>query len=395
MWIKRDFEAILGSLAQTPIKILRGPRQVGKTTFLERLGTHEIVYLDDATTRMQAQENPRFFLDRLPRKLILDEGILAPALFPELKRRIDEQRRGRGTIESIDYWITGSNQTLVRRNVRESLAGRASYFDFNSLSIHELGDRWSFDRYLLYGGWPELYVTKTLNPVRYLTDLIATFIEKDIVSAAGIERKEAFTKVLQLTAARIGQIFNASDIATVSGVDTTTVKSWVSILEDNGVLRSLPAYATNLNKRLIKSPKIYFEDVALATRLQGWSLPEPIMLSPLAGSLLENIAISEIVRFFINRGEIPQLSYIRSKEKVEVDLLIHLPNQKTIAAEVKMTPRDFTEDQLNLLTRSNLYISEYWIISPTPGAPFPNARIVTLDQIWATLTESVGPIYPP
>jgi predicted AAA+ superfamily ATPase len=295
MWIRRDFGSYISNLKALPIKVLRGPRQVGKTSFLEKLGTHTVVYLDDTATRTQAMENPRFFLDNLPNNTLLDEAPLAPQLFPELKRRVDEQRRNRDKAPPIDYWITSSNQTLLRKEVRESLAGRATYFDLNTLSINELGERWNLTKFLISGGWPELWITNDLNPVRYLNDLISTFIEKDIVSAAGIERKQAFTKVLQLCAGRIGQLLNASDIARTAGVDVTTVQSWITILEDNGIIRSLSGYYTNVNTRLTKASKLYLEDVGLATRLQGWTDVQPLTLSPVIGNLLENIAINEVL----------------------------------------------------------------------------------------------------
>src|SRR5690606_24974519 len=123
--------------------------------------------------------------------VILDEAALAPELFPEMKRRVDEFRRNRETATPIDIWITGSNQTLLARNVQESLAGRASFFDLNTLSLHELGDV-DFGTYLMKGGWPELHLENPPKVDRYLNDLISTFIEKDIVATAGIEKKDAF-----------------------------------------------------------------------------------------------------------------------------------------------------------------------------------------------------------
>ena len=370
--------------------MLRGPRQFGKISFLESLKTHTVVYLDVAATRSQAIENPRFFLDNLPPHLLLDVAPLAPQLFPELKRRVDEQRRNREKAPQIDYWITSSNQTLLRKDVRESLAGRASYFDLNTLSIHELGERWNLPRFLISGGWPELWGAGEISPVRYINDLISTFIEKDIVSAAGIERKQAFTKVLQLCAGRIGQLLNASDIARTAGVDVTTVQSWISILEDNGILRSLSGYYTNTNTRLTKASKLYLEDVGLATRLQGWTDVQPLTVSPVIGNLLENIAVNEVSRFFVNRGELPNLNYLRSKEQVEIDLIIHLPNQRVIAAEVKKKHHDFSKEQLSLLESTGLNIIERWTISPTPGPAMVHSRVVTLREISESLTIALG-----
>ncbi len=358
---------------------------MGKTALLERLGTHTVVYLDDIASRQLATQNPRLFLDQLPKKLVLDEASLAPELFLEVKRRVDEQRRARASAESIDYWITGSNQTLLQKNVQESLAGRASYFDLNTLSIHELGQAWRLDASLLRGGWPELYVTPELGHVRYLNDLLATFIERDIVGAAGIEKKAAFSKALQLLAGRVGCLFNASDIAMNVGVEATTIQSWFTILENNGILMQIRPYFTNTNKRLIKSPKYYFEDVALATRLQGWSDYQPLSSSPLFGHLVENLAYTELSRFFTNRGAPKQIYFLRSKEKVEIDFLVQLSNQRYVAIEVKVSPEPFTRPQIALLDSLDITIVERWVVSPQSAVGLDNARSIAFNQIWDEL----------
>lgn len=394
-WIARDFAPEQIATGALPIKVLKGPRQVGKTSVLDRLQTHQVVYLDDTAVRSRASDNPRFLLDSLPARLVLDEAALAPELFGELKRRVDEDRRGRRagagpTRDPVDVWITGSNQTLLARNVRESLAGRASYFDLNTLSIHELARHapaggWSLGEHLLRGGWPELHVSPDLDPVGYLNALIATFIERDIVSAAGIERHAAFTKCLQLAAARVGQLMNYSEIASVCGVELTTVQSWLGILEANGIVRRVQPYATNLNQRLIKAPRFYFEDVALAVRLQGWTERQPLLLSPVAGAMLENLVVTEVVRFFTNRGVPPRLHHLRSKDKVEVDLLVHLSDDRAVAIEVKSTPCNFDRHQLRLLDTLGITIAERWIASPTPAPDLPTARVVPLERLWSEL----------
>ena len=389
MWISRDFDAAAIAGGALPIKVLKGPRQVGKTSVLERLGTHHVVYLDDAAVRSRAIENPRLFLDALPARVVLDEAALAPELFPELKRRVDEDRRGRRSGGAsprapVDVWITGSNQTLLARNVRESLAGRASYFDLNTLSIHEIG-QWQLADHLLIGGWPELRVSPQLDAVGYLNALIATFIERDIVAAAGIERQAAFTKCLQLTAARTACLMNYSEIAAACGVELTTVQSWLGILEANGIVRRLPPFATNLNSRLIKAPKFMFEDVGLASRLQGWTERQPLLASPMFGALLETLAVSEVARFFVNRGIPPKLSHLRSKEKVEIDLLAHLSDNRSIAIEVKSTPAEFDMRQLRLLDSLGITIAERWVATPAPASDLTTARVVPFDRLWHEL----------
>lgn len=387
MWISRDFQTFFKKTKALPIKILKGPRQVGKTSLLEKMGGYKVIYFDDLFTRRSAQENPRLFFDQFNEPLVLDEATLAPEIFPELKRRVDQQRReGSSANTKIDIWITGSNQTLLQRNVRESLSGRASYFDLNTLSFHELRDC-SLGKILLRGGWPELHINDELDPVRYLNDLILTFIEKDIVAAAGIERREAFSKSLHLVAGRVGQLLNSSDIAKNVGVDTTTIQSWLSLLEQNGLLRKLQPFTTNLNQRLIKTPKIYFEDVGLASRLQGWSDILPLMSSSQFGHLTENLAVSEVSKFFSNRGTSSKMFYVRSKEKVEIDLLIELPNNRYVSAEIKVTPQAWDGKQRALLNSLGVNIIEHWILTPSSEARIPGTKVVEFKNIWEELDK--------
>lgn len=395
MWIKRDFLKFLQQLTKNstlPIKVLRGPRQVGKTSLLNHLGTHRLILFDDLGIRSLAQENPALFFEQFQGPLILDEATLAPQIFPELKKRVDNERRRHletGDPVTFDVWITGSNQTLLQKAVSESLAGRANYFSLSTLSLHELQNTFSESISLrtmfMRGGWPELHASPHLSAMQYLNDFISTFIEKDIVNAAGIEKKAAFSKALQLSSGRIGQLINYSDIAKNIGIDTTTVQAWLSLLEQNGILRIVQPYYTNLNQRLIKTPKIYFEDIGLAVRLQGWSEFDPLLLSPYFGNLLENLALAEIVKFFTNQGERPDIYFVRSKEQVEVDFLIQLSNQRFIAIEVKAMPIDLSISQMNLLDSLQLNIVERWIVSNVRSTDFKRARVILLDQIFHNL----------
>jgi predicted AAA+ superfamily ATPase len=176
---------------------------------------------------------------------------------------------------------------------------------------------------------------------------------------------------LALVAARQGMLMNFSEIASLCGVDVTTIQSWVSLLEENGILRRIEPYSSNLNKRLTKTPKVYFEDVALAVRLQGWTDANPLILSLQFGFLLETIALSEITRFFMSRGEIPRVFHLRNKEKVEVDFLVELPNQKFIAIEVKSTANPFTTYQSQLIETLGLNIVDRWIVTPEANSNLP------------------------
>ena len=393
MWIKRDFSNILArhaSQQESPlirVSVLKGPRQVGKTSLLEQLPGYQLILFDDHSLRARAQESPSLFLDQMSNALILDEASLVPDLFPEIKKRVDQAKRKKRkgeSYESIDYWITGSNQTLLSNYVQESLAGRASFFNLNTLSLHEIGSL-DMSRFMLTGGWPEVHADLSQNPIRYLNNLISTFIEKDIVQAAGIEKKAAFTKSLQLVAGQVGELVNYSNIASAAGIESSTVQSWILVLEQNGLLRRVNPYTNNLNKRLIRTPKIYFEDIGLATRLQGWTEFSPLFVSPYFGHLVENIAYSEISRFFINNDLESKIYFVRNREKVEVDFLLELPNHRCVAIEVKATARDYAREQLELLDSLGLNIIAHWVVSPKEAPHFGSRKVIPFLQIYESL----------
>lgn len=396
MRIKRDiFEKIqqlplstTGESQLPTVRILLGPRQVGKTTLLHELPAYKLVSLDDFSLRDLARSNPSLFLDQFIGPLILDEAAHAPELFYEIKKRVDEAKRAvlnNLEYKKFDYWITGSNQTLMSKKVQESMAGRAQLFYLNTLSLHETKET-SLEKILFSGGWPELYAYPTTSSATYLNDLISTFIEHDILQAAGIDKKSAFTKNIQLLAGMIGEMLNFSSLAGLVGVESPTIQSWTLILEQNKVVKILPPYLSNLNKRLIKMPKIYFEDIGLAIRLQGWSEYIPLYKGPYFGHAIENLAYSELSRFFTNELIPGQIYYLRSKEKIEIDFLIELPNKKFIAIEVKSTPRDFTKEQLKLIDSLKIDVIEKWIVTPLDSEiNFHDRKTISIFKIYSEL----------
>jgi hypothetical protein len=396
MRIKRDIIDKLKSLPLSTtgqcklptVRILLGPRQCGKTTLLDELSDYKLVSLDDLSIREFASSNPAHFLNQFTGPIILDEAALSPELFFEIKKRVDDSKRQalkNLPFEKFDYWITGSNQTLMSKNVQESMAGRAQHFHLNTLSIHETQE-FSIEKIIMKGGWPELHAYKETNPVHYLNDLISTFIERDIMQAAGVEKKAAFHKTIKLLAGSVGEVLNFSSLSSLIGVESPTVQSWSLILEQNKLIKILPAYMNNINKRLIKMPKIYFEDIGLAIRLQGWSEFLPIIGSPNYGHIIENVAYSEISRFITNEIIDINIYYLRTKEKIEVDFLIELPNKRYIAAEVKTTPRDFSREQLGLIDSLKLNIIDRWILTPEESdLKFENRRVVSFNKIYKEL----------
>ena len=156
MWILRDLLKVLPKVKGLPVKILKGPRQCGKTTLLEKLGHYQSLCFDDLSVRQLAQNNPKYFFEQFKGPLLLDEATHAPEIFLEIKRKVDFWRRNKVKENEVDIWITGSNQTLLRKNIQESLAGRASYYNLNTLSLHELKNVTIAD-FMRKGGWPLAY----------------------------------------------------------------------------------------------------------------------------------------------------------------------------------------------------------------------------------------------
>lgn len=344
MWIQRDISDILQENSSEMVQIVTGPRQSGKSSLLWHLGSgYAEVSLDDAQARRLAQSDPALFLSQYKLPLIIDEVQYAPELLLEIKRLVDLQKRVRiknsKTFKThVLFRLTGSNQLLIDKNVRENLAGRAGYYFLNTLSVSEIlrgQPKIALSKIMFAGGWPELYVSN-LNPVKYLNDYILTYIEKDIVLSAGITKQSEFQTVLGLLAARTGEWLNYSAIAQASGVRSVTVRDWVSILERMSLLYVLQPYESNLNKRLIKSPKIYFLDTGLACRLQGWTEEKPMFTSPQAGHLFETLVLAEIIKFKNNHGSNWDVFAWRTKEGEEIDFILQKPNGDVLALEAKL-----------------------------------------------------------
>lgn len=209
----------------------------------------------------------------------------------------------------------------------------------NTLSVHEIIraiPAVKLNQIMFQGGWPELYSNPQLNPIQYLNDYINNYIEKDIVISAGIIKKKEFHTVLGMIAARTANILNHSSLAKDSGVKSVTINEWISILERTQLLYLLPPVESNLNKRLTKSPKVYFLDTGLAVRLQGWLESRPLLQSPQAGALFETLVLSEIVKCANNFGKNWKISMWRTKEGEEVDFIIKNEKGDILALDSKL-----------------------------------------------------------
>lgn len=342
MWIDRDISNIIEKNFDL-IQVIRGPRQCGKTSLLLKTDpSFKELSLDDPALRDLAQNNPEVFLKQFSSdKLFIDEAQYAPALFPLLKRKADLYKRDPANKKQTILRITGSNQILMDQNVKESLAGRASYFDMNTLSISEIlaSQKKSIQEILYMGGWPELYSSEHKDPKKFLDDYINTYVEKDVVLSAGIQKSREFLKMVRLLAGRVGELLDLTNLGKEAGVDTKTVKDWVSILEKMNIISLVQPYSNNLSTRLIKTPKVFFIDTGLACRLQGWTSAEPILTSPQQGHLFENLVFSEIYKFNINHQCGWEIFHWRSKDGEEIDFLIKKDPKTFLFVEAKVNYR--------------------------------------------------------
>ena len=394
MWIKRDLSKKIQALSPNFIGILTGPRQTGKSALLFKLLGEGALFLecDDLDVRLRLNSDPSLMLGELKKPILIDEAQYCPNLFPELKLRVDRAKREKKILPAI--WLTGSNQTLMHEGIRESLAGRAQYFQLQTFSIHELGSLFQLDSYFWKGGWPEFYQDPTLEPVQYLDDYIRTFVERDIAASAGIEKIGEFLLSLKLLASRLGQLLNASEIGSHAGVKGETLQNWIHLLERNGILSLVQPYFTNLNKRLIRSPKIYFNEVALATRLQGWRAIEPLLLSPQIGFLFENMVFSELLRCKEHLSLGLDLFHYRTKEGEEVDFLIRgqskTKGELWLAIEVKFARSGKYEIKWPKNLVKDLKVKPtYWVVtaSEKERSHTVETSVVPIHQLSSKLQE--------
>lgn len=323
MWIQRDLSKFLNAGDSLPVQVVWGPRQCGKSSLLYHLGKGwSSASLDDLQSRQIAQKDPALFLRQNPVPVIIDEAQYAPNLFPQIKLSVD-QARLKEKIKAPLFRITGSHQILLDEKIKESLGGRASFFRLHNFSLSEISDKdFSIEEFIFKGGWPELITNNQLNSIEYLNDYIRTVIDKDVALASGVREIEKFQMTMGLLAARVGELVNFESLGREAGVTGATLKSWFLNLERSGIAGLLRPYHSNLNKRLIKTPKFYFLDTGLAARLQGHIDILPMMRGPSFGHLFENFVLIEILKARDHHRKSWNLYFWRSKEQEEYDFVI-------------------------------------------------------------------------
>jgi len=301
-----------------------GPRQSGKTTLTKNaFPNYEYFNLENPDIRAMVQDDPRGFLDKNT-KMILDEIQKVPELLSYIQSIVD-QKKLHG-----QFILTGSHNFLLMKSVSQSLAGRTALLQLLPLNFSELKKmskkHLNTNDYLLNGFFPRIHA-ESLNPYKAYNNYFETYIQKDLRDLMQVKDIMLFQKFVRLCSGRIGQIFNANELSNEIGVSAHTIKSWLSILQESFIVFLLPPYYSNVGKRLIKSPKIFFYDTGLACYLLGIETITQVSRDPLRGNLFENLVIAEILKHRFNQGKNSNLYFYRDKNKNEVDLLYQLGHE--------------------------------------------------------------------
>ena len=309
-----------------------GPRQCGKTTLAKNLfPSFSYANLEDMNVRSLAKNDPEEFFTRFPEPVIIDEIQRVPELLSTVQVRIDKnQKKGQ-------YLITGSQQISLKSSITQSLAGRTAIVQMLPLSISELYSaniKLDRDSQLISGFMPFLYAESGHSPFEYYKNYVNTYLERDIVQIAAVHDLIRFEKFMRLLAGRVGQLVNNSSLATEVGVSSTTIGSWLSILEASHVIYTLKPWFKNRNSQVVKTPKIYFCDTGLVSYLLGIETPEQMIRDPLLGNIFENFVVIEALKTRLNLGLEPNLYFFRNSNGLEIDLIL-LEQNKLKLFEIK------------------------------------------------------------
>jgi predicted AAA+ superfamily ATPase len=327
--IERTLASKVTSLAQKfQVITLTGPRQSGKTT-LVRATFPDLPYvsLEEPDIRQIALTDPRGFLSNYPNGVILDEIQNTPELFSYIQRIVDENRQ-------IQFILTGSSNFLLMEKISQTLAGRTAVLHLLPFSLQELeplAD--SYENLIFKGQYPRIY-DRAIPPTDFYPSYIQTYVDRDVRMIKNIGDINAFIQFTQLCAGRIGQPLNYASLASDAGISPNTAKSWLSILESSYILFRLQPYHRNFNKRLIKSPKLYFYDTGDACSLLGIREQEQVNLHYMKGSLFKNLILNEFLKRSFNRGENRQPYYWQDNHGKEIDCLL-VNGERVTAVEIK------------------------------------------------------------
>ena len=346
MYINRQLEdVVLRASEMFPVVMVTGPRQVGKTTMLEKLAEKDrnIVSLDSLINREMAINEPELFLQRFPPPVLIDEFQYAKELLPFIKIHVDKTGR------YGDYWLTGSQMFHMMKGASESMAGRVAVIPMQGLSISEtldvpggefIGDPAEWLRRaktrkpqnlkevyqrIFTGSLPRAH-SGAFDRELFFSSYVDTYLQRDIRDLTQVGDELAFLRFMTACAARTGGQVNYAELAKDVGISAPTAKQWFSILLTSGIVALVEPYFNNALKRIIKSPKMYFMDTGLCAYLTRWNSPETMEVSAMTGQFFETFVVSEIIKSYYNCGKRPPVFYYRDTDQKEIDLVLEANN---------------------------------------------------------------------
>lgn len=320
MSVKRTIKKAIDLLSKKyPVLVVTGPRQSGKTTFLKsEFSQYRYVNLENPDLRSLAENDTRAFLDEYDKYVIFDEVQRVPMLFSYLQAKVDEDKT------MGQYILSGSQNFHLMSNITQSLAGRVALFKLFPFDFSEMkGAGFLDDRYhvnLTRGFYPAIF-DRDLSPKTFYSNYIQTYVERDLTEMLNVKDLKTFRNFVSLCAARAGQLLNMNDLAKSCGISQPTAKSWISVLEASYIIFLLQPYHANYNKRITKSPKMYFYDTGLLGFLLKIGRPEDLPLHPNKGNLFENFVIAEFIKNNYHNNLIRDFWFWRDVQGHEVDLI--------------------------------------------------------------------------
>lgn len=349
-YIKRAAEASIQKFSNMfPVLLVTGPRQVGKTTILQKLAQDQkemgierkYVTLDDPDVRYLAKKDPALFLQRYSPPVLIDEIQYATELLPYIKMSVDRSR------QKGDYWLTGSQAFRLMKNVSESLAGRVCIVNLLGLSDAEIyqtpSEPFSTDTDFLMkrisvakprglneiyqrifkGSMPELYAEKTIDWDIYYRSYVDTYLQRDIRDLAQVTDEMQFYNFMTVVAAHTSRPVVYQELASAAGISAPTAKKWLSILVSSHIVALVQPYHNNVLKRVVKMPLLHFLDTGLVAYLLRWGTPEALERGAMSGAIFESYVFSEIYKSYLNAGKEPPVFYYRDKDQREINLLLY------------------------------------------------------------------------
>lgn len=360
-YIKRAVEETLIQISKMfPVLLVTGPRQVGKTTLLQRMAETQkelgvkrnYVTLDDPDVRYLAKHDPALFLQRYTPPVLIDEIQYATELFPYIKMSVDRSK------QKGDFWLTGSQIFRLMENVSESLAGRVGIINLLGLSDAEIyqysSEPFTTDadhlmkrlsvakphglneiyQRIFRGSMPELYADENIDWEIYYRSYVNTYLQRDIRELTQVADEMQFFNFMTVVAAQTSKPVIYEELANAAGISAPTAKKWLSILVSSHIIVLVQPYHNNVLKRVVKMPLLHFTDTGLAAYLLKWGNPEALEKGAMSGAFFESYVFSEIYKSYLNAGKEPPVFYYRDKDQKEIDLLIY-QNETLFPIEIK------------------------------------------------------------